>query len=221
MITPKSYLKWMLICIGGLVLMDLLRLVSVVYLQRDYVFGLIQLFHMGEEANVPTWFSSVNLLGLSYFMYKALPLFGDRVRAARCLMIGTVFLSLDETAQLHEKMSPLLERLVQFNGLLRYPWVLAGLVAFLGFCWLTVKVCSQIPRALRPILYIGGLVFFVSCLGLEAIEGIVAHYHTEDYLPYQLIQTVEEAGEMVGITLMAYGFLRFAQTAPQGTIHET
>lgn len=218
---PNLYLRWALACIGVLLVMDLLCILSVTFLDKDYVFGLISLFQLGSEANIPTWFSSVNLLYLSLCIYQARVHLPAKAKQAWALIAFTIFLSMDETAEIHEKVSHLLARMIEFHPLLRYPWVVAGLFFFIAFAWLLLNLCAGIPRRFRRVITTGVLVYFSSCLGLEVVEGVWAHYHGEGHVVYQLLMTLEEIGEILGVTLMAYGFGLTARAPHEGTEHET
>jgi hypothetical protein len=67
---------------------------------RDYVFGIVPMFDFYEEHNIPTYFSSINLLLTAGLLYAIAELVARTSRKMaipwRVLCFGFVFMSIDE-----------------------------------------------------------------------------------------------------------------------------
>ena len=118
-----------------------------------YAYGLVPLFDLSREANVPTWLSSALLLLCSV----ALTVVGIRLRAAGVagarwwLVLATVFClaSLDETANLHELLSRQARR--EFQPGFGQLWVLVLGPPALAFMAVYARfLARQDPRVRRP-----------------------------------------------------------------------
>lgn len=105
----------------------------------------IELFDVYGEGNVPTWYSSSALLLCS--MLLAVISIGERQVSDRGYVLHWrglagifLLLSLDETAQLHDKVDAALDRVYDFGGFLTYAWVIPAaallfilMLTYLGF----------------------------------------------------------------------------------------
>lgn len=91
---------------------------------HDFVYGLSPLVDLDNEANLPTWFSSAQLLaaGLISFLIHVDRRGAGEKFAVHWVGLGFVmlYLSLDETAGLHELMSLPLRELFGFDGFLHH-----------------------------------------------------------------------------------------------------
>lgn len=173
----------------------------------------IRLAWVDGEGNIPAWYSA-SLLLLCSLLLAAIAIGhrqhgGSRVFYWLILSLIFAFLSLDETAQLHElSIRPLRERL-QVTGLLYYPWIIpaAVLVALLaGAYW---RFLMNLPARTRRLFVIAGSVFLAGAIGTEAISGMHASFHSEDTLTYHLIVTLEEMLEMAGVVVFIYALMDY------------
>ena len=104
--TPTKIAVWLGTIITCLVLADIGVLFSTYYLGHGRIFGLVGLFHLNREANIPTLFSTFQLLlasGLLSIIAVARKNQGERDYLYWLgLATGFLFLSIDEGAQIHE-----------------------------------------------------------------------------------------------------------------------
>ena len=188
-------------------------LISRFYFGHDYVRGLVPLFDFVVEANLPTWFSSIILAIAS--MLLALITGTERAVGGRFVrhwaVLSVVFavLSLDEIAQLHEKMMAPSREFFGASGLLYFAWVIpAGFfVLILGavyFRWLIA-----LPRHTRRLFVVAALVFIGGALGLELFEGQLSESGRYFDATYMVLVTIEESAEMLGVIVFVYALAQY------------
>lgn len=157
-----------------------------------------------SEGNLPTWFATMLLAGSSLLCLvigrSRADVGATSSRQWLGLSLVMLFMCIDEAASIHEKVGLLL-RPLNFSGPFYFAWVIpwSGLVLVVGvlfwqFLW-------QLPSADRRNMLWAGGVFVAGALGLEFIEGLVASAQVEADLRYELIATMQEAIEMIGIIL--------------------
>lgn len=167
------------------------------------------LWDLDAEANVPTWFASVQLaliavlLALLAFAWRE----RSRLETAALAVAGAAVaaLSLDELVGIHEKLGRGLEELLGGRESTAFdatgPWVAVAAPLFLLLFAVAAHLLRRVyhgrHRATR--LCLGGTaLFFVSFAGIELIAN---------FLPGGDDDTVlfEETGEMAGATLFLWG----------------
>jgi hypothetical protein len=175
--------------------------------------SVIRLVWLDGECNIPSWFSSCLLLVAS----SLLALIGIAERRQRAEFTGRwlvlslifAFLSLDETAQLHELSIIPLRNTFHTTGLLLYPWIIpAGVaVAILGLSYL--RFLAKLPTRTRWLFVAAGITYVGGAIGFEALSGSQASLGGEHTLAYHLTITVEELLEMTGVVVFIYGLLDY------------
>ena len=169
------------------------------------------MFLLDYEANVPNWFSTLQLafvalvwLTIAQAARNANP--PDRRLAAAAFLIfgAAVFGSLDEVAQVHEKIG-----LYTMDA--RFPrtgyWLFLYLPILLT---LTVAVVALIGRQLwlrrRALAWIvaGGMLYLLSAGGLELMLNFIAWGGTDELIQLHL----EETGELLGVWMILWGSLQ-------------
>lgn len=180
---------------------------------REVKESVIRLAWVDEEGNIPAWYSASLFLLCSFLL--ATTAAAERQRQSRyavgwlILSLVFVYLSLDESAQLHELSIPPLRHLFNPTGALYYPWIVpAGIcvaLLLLGY-W---KFLTRLPARTRWLFLVAGAVFVGGAIGVEAVSGKHASLHGEENLTYHLIITVEELFEMSGLVLFIYALLDY------------
>jgi hypothetical protein len=168
----------------------------------DQTSDLLRQFDTGDEANVPTWFSSMLWLtaaGLAGAVGAAGRRLGE-ANGSRWLLLalGFALLSLDEAGQLHEEtVGPLMDAVKDVTGLGQTPARLLAvavvgiaLVAIAAWLWPWLRT---LPRPLFQRLVLAGAVFVSGSLVLEVIARLA---DTKYLSPF------EELGEMIGVALL-------------------
>jgi hypothetical protein len=198
--------------------------------------SLARLFNVGEEANIPTYYSSFILLISSMLLAiiaGAKKRRGERY-ALHWAVLSIIFLgmSLDETAQIHETSGYVFETLAREytgftpSGFLYSSWVIPGIVFVLVVGLAYLPFLAHLPRKTCLLFLIAGFLYVGGAVGLEMIGGkIVSAYGWENWEDWKSVadssnmvgakvlanieQHAEELLEMLGVTVFIYALLSY------------
>jgi hypothetical protein len=169
-------------------------------------------FNLSRERNIPTYFSSLNLAfaGLLLGVIAGVKKRADDKYAGHWGVLALIFLflSLDETAGLHEWLADPMDRVVTPAGIFYYSWVAAAIPLLLLFAVSYFKFLLHLPRKSQILFALAGVVYISGALGFELFEGWYADLKSVD-LTYRAIATVEDIIEMVGVLLFIYALLHY------------
>jgi hypothetical protein len=187
--------------------------------QVDAWKAVMRLFDVNSEGNVPTWFSSMLLMGCA-LAAALLAALGRRAggRDARywvALAAVLSLLSLDEAAGLHERLGgPAAEVLGDATrGPLHFAWVVPGLVLALVVGLAFLRFVVRLPPSTRRLVVTAAALYLTGAVALEAIGGIVLE-DQGDRAAYLLVTAAEEGLEMAGSVLLLYAALRLLRLRP-------
>ena len=168
----------------------------------------VGLLSVDAEANVPTWLSTALLLTAGLALWGAGVVArrsGDRWhRHWTFLAVVFCYLSLDELAQIHERLSRIVARVLPTHGFLAFGWVLvaAPLVAALGLAYL--RFLAALWHPVGRLFVLAGAVYVGGALGVEMLSGWIYDGVGEVTVGYVLASTAEELMEMLGVALFLY-----------------
>jgi hypothetical protein len=166
------------------------------------------LLKLGEESNLPTWLSSIQLFTIAAVLVPLAYRDIDRERrgswALALVPIFFAVLSLDEAATLHERLGSWLTTEFEIGADLRSgPWIF--LFAPLAAVFAVVAALQIRPylkghrRAIR--LAVGGAAIYgLAAVGLE----VAANFVVEDSFVHRSLAFSEEIGELAGVNLMLW-----------------
>lgn len=182
---------------------------------HDQVYGLVPLFYVDDEQNIPALFSVLLLAGAAFLLtiitvLKRQHRDRDTVRWA-ILAAGFLVMAFDEACSLHEKLIPPMKRLLGKGtlGVFYFAWVIPGfaVVAMVGLFYL--GFLFRLPRRARAAFVLAATLFLGGVLGLELIGGRYAERHGSQNLTYSMLSTVEESLEMAGVIVFIYALLDY------------
>ncbi|WP_176611629.1 hypothetical protein [Actinomadura sp. WMMB 499] len=175
--------------------------------------GLRRLFNIGSESNLATWWNSLLLLAVAGTALLA-ALLTERGAAGRgpgrttwlALAAVTAWLSIDETVQVHERLTGVGKAWADGLGMSvpTYAWVLPGAAMALAGVLAAVLWARGLPRDQRLGLLGALAVYITGALVVEAFNGWVNRRGAEEI--YAIGTTIEEGMEM-GACLLALAVL--------------
>ncbi len=183
--------------------------------------GLVPLFFMKSENSIPTWYSSFMLLLCSALL--AVIFFAKRNNGDRhvyhwgVLSIIFLYLSVDEGAQIHERISRLgrmflkgygLDPNTVLYGFLTHAWIApyAGLVIL--FVLFYFRFFLALPARQR-FLFLAAATFYVGgAMGLE----VVKEFYPEEGFTHNAMSSTEEPLEMAGVLVFTYALLEYLRS---------
>lgn len=170
-------------------------------------------FFINNEGNIATFWNTFLLIitsALAFIVASAKLSQKDKYRF-EWLLLGLVFLylSMDESAIIHEKFSILLKNMPDVNGWAHYKWIYAGAAAVLLLMVMFIRFYLHLDlrnKILFPVamgLYLGG------AFGGELFSGHYAQANGTKNIVYMLMTHGEELGEHIGIILMIFTLLTY------------
>ncbi|MFW6078031.1 MAG: hypothetical protein ACODAE_00310 [Gemmatimonadota bacterium] len=212
-ISPRHVLAVLLTGVVVLASASLAGQVSRFFLGHDYVKGLVPLFFVDEEANVPTWYASMLLFTCSLLLASIAVRrrrTGDPfARHWTALAVGFLVMSIDEAAAMHELLNGPLREAFALDGAFYYSWVVAGiaLAAVVGVAYL--PFLAQLPARWRRLFVVAGALYLGGSLGMEMVGSARADAHGVADFTYTMLALGEETLEMLGASLFIYALLTY------------
>jgi hypothetical protein len=203
-LTPRALLA---VFVPAIVLLNVANAIAVfLYRHRHHHGGrFFQEFSLDREANVPSWFSSALLLTaaglLALVALDALTRKAPWRRHWAGLSVVFVVLSLDETAEIHERIGSWLRAHLNLHGPLHYGGVVPALALALLVGITYVRFLRALPRRTLLGILVAAAIYITGAAGVEAASGWWAEAHGSRSTALLLVSTVEENLEMVGTLL--------------------
>lgn len=221
-LAPKKILKILLGITSLLTLLNIYALYLRFFPERYRVYSAlhelildiyIDRFSMNTEMNIPTYFSTLILLFASCLLFviaKRKKAQKDRFRI-HWAGLGWILLlfSIDEFTAMHERLSKLFKAFPDFNGLFFFKWVIPGIIFVALFALLYLLFFLHLEGKYKLLFLASAILFFGGALGFEIIGGRFANYNDTRNFSFQMIATVEEVLEMVGVSLLIYSLLDY------------
>jgi hypothetical protein len=167
-------------------------------------------FDLNADVSIPSWFASIKLFAIAALLYGA-SAFRQQAVSRGLLTIGALgflFLSIDESARVHEKITAV-ARMLEFDWLLiagQGAWitVYAAFGALLTILYgpALLRLSKRFPR--EAAIGAAGAVIFIA--GAVAVE-IVGYTLAPDSAAYRLGVAFEEWFELIGVSTILYGTL--------------
>jgi hypothetical protein len=181
---------------------------------HDTAWGLIPLFYVDTENNIPSYFSAAQLL-IAALLLGAIAFIKQRTHAQyrtrwNLLAFTFLYLSIDEAAGLHEMTIGPMRRVMGSwaTGFLYYAWVVPGAVAAVVFGLAYLKLLREFPDRLRRLVVLAAMLFTGGSIGMELIGGWYFDRYGQTLLS-SMLATVEEGAEMAGVTVFIYALLAY------------
>ncbi len=181
----------------------------------DYMLGIMPLFDLYEESNIPTWFSSILLFSASLLLVVITMIKKELNSKEKTYWGGLaaifVLLSLDEIAQLHELSGKILGMFGRGTGIFYNMWVIVAGVVLVVFAALYFKFWWSLPQPTKKLFLIAALIYIGGAVGFEMLESLVHGSAMAKYIN-PLFVAIEESMEMGGIILFIYTLLRYIKS---------
>ena len=189
--------------------------VTAIQTGHDRIFGLLPLFDLDREGNIPTFFSAVLLLGAGLLCGFAGLLDGQRGGRERnywrALCVIFAYLAIDEASLIHElTIEPMHHLIGNLGPAFRFAWVIPAIVLVGIGGLLFLRFFLRLPPPIRTRVAIAAIMFVGGSIGFEIISGgyLGAHPGGERNAAYILIFTTEESLEMFGMIVFINALLR-------------
>ncbi|MEM6314712.1 MAG: hypothetical protein AAF743_11520 [Planctomycetota bacterium] len=159
----------------------------------------VQLFDLDAEQNVPTWWSTIQLMWVSMLLLNFVDLQRRAGRHARWALIaafGFAMLSLDEMVGLHERVA------ARYGSQLKVAALATAVPLLIGVFFVGRMALKDLTRD-RRVLHLVIVGFAVYVLGFAVVDEL-GEFVERDTLLWRIEVLCEETLEMVGITILAW-----------------
>lgn len=211
-LAPKSVFLTLLAIIFMLLIANILGIISKFFLGYGSVKGLVPLFNFNTEKNIPTLFSVVLLL-ISALLFLIIANHHKKLQQSYWPWAGLsaifLFLSIDEIAVLHERLSGSLHETLDTSGVFFFAWIIPYGLALVVLGLVYLNFLRQLPSRTRNLLILSGAIFVTGAIGFEMLGGQHADQYGYKTFVYSIFYTFEELFEMLGVTLLIYTLLLY------------
>ncbi len=213
---PKRVATLLLFVVLCLALASFAGQISKYFLGHDTVLGLVNVFQLDWEHNIPTWFSSSMLLVCGLLL--GMVAFTRRVEGARYaahwtgLSIIFLYMSLDEAIMIHEKWYKPLDALLGSGDFFYQGWIIPVVLLVVAFALTYLRFLAHLPTRTRRVFIVAGFIYVAGALGMEIVSGGYMVRHGRENMTYQMLASVEEILEMLGVVVFVYALLSYLQS---------
>jgi hypothetical protein len=205
------------ILLSAIFILLCLNTMGIIYLY-NYEVGsmasrIITWVHFDREANIPTFYSAVNLVLASLLLLTTFGLSrrkGDNYLGWLGLGIVFMFLAFDEAASLHEALIGISQRTFNTSGYLYYAWFIPYVAGLIILVLIYIPFLKKLPKRTFWLFAVSGAIFLAGAVGFEMIGGKVVQDQGFSGL-YAVCSTLEETLEMVGIALFIFSILDYLE----------
>lgn len=172
---------------------------------------LVLLFNINRESSIPTWYASLLLFGCAVLLgligqVQSLHQPGQR-RYWRGLAVIFLFLSIDEAAEIHERLTEPLQMMFGASGPLYFAWMIAYIPLVVVFGLVYFRFWLNLPARTRRLFLLSGVLYLGGAIGVEMIGANIWYQDGGTSLYYSTIGTIEEFFEMLGAATLIYTLL--------------
>lgn len=175
--------------------------------------NIIKWFDFNLENNAPTWFSVI-ILAFSAVLLFIIYTHQKQQQKKNffywlVLSIIFVFLSMDESVQVHEEVARIMRPSVgeSMNGFLYWAWVVPYSLFVIVTGVFFLRFVLSLPAATRNLFFIAGFMYISGALLLEFPEGYFYKVYGLDHIYNRILYCIEELFEMGGVVIFIYALL--------------
>ena len=198
--------------------------IAMPYVFEGFEHGLVRflfsLFFLDGEGNVPAIFSTwLFLLNAVIFLivWKAACQAGDSQKIWLFLSSVFVFLALDESISIHERLINPLRQALDATGIFYYTWIIPYGIGVVLLSIFAIPVFWRMQKRIRFWFGLSAVTYLVATIGLEMISGkYLVMMNEQKDIVWIFMVTVEESLEMVGLILLVYAQLSLLRNKYNG-----
>jgi len=185
------------------------------YILEGFEHGLVRLlfslFFLDGEGNLPalfsTWLFLINAV-LFLIVWKAARLAGDSHKIWLFLAGVFIFLALDESISIHERLIDPLREALGAGGIFYYAWIIPYGIGVVLLAIVAIPVFWRMQKRIRFWFGLSAATYLFAAIGMEMISGkYLTMMNEKKDIVWILMMTVEESLEMVGLIMLVYALL--------------
>lgn len=171
------------------------------------------------EKNLPTFFSALILCFAALLLALIATLKGNAKDSFfihwSVLSIIFLYLSVDEMVGIHEAFEEFIKMFIDPGGIIHFIWVIPGTIFILIFAISFFRFFQHLPSDTKKGFLIAAVIYVGAALGFEFVEGWYKDTYgirdANNFIKpvYQMMVTLEESLEMVGVVIFIYTLLQY------------
>lgn len=171
-----------------------------------------KIFNFNTEKNLPTLYSALNLL-LSSLLLMIISRSKKNNKKSyiswSILSFIFFFLALDEGVTIHERLNDIVRNYLEGAGTLYSLWMLPYTILVLLFVAAYLRFWMSLPDQYRKLFLISGILYVGGALGINMVGGAYGVLNGSDTIIYNLLTTLEESLEMLGVIIFNFSLLSY------------
>jgi len=183
--------------------------------QHREIWRLVKIFDLTYERNIPAIFSTFLLVCASFLLgriaYRKFQVKDHFSLHWPILSLIFILLALDEFQEIHEGIDDLIKNTFNSETLFAQNWVYSGLIIITLFSLFYWKFFTHLPSFTRRGIFLSGVIYVGSALGLEIIGSAYVETYGLLEFPYLFLTTLEETLEMIGIIIFIYTLMAYLE----------
>lgn len=213
LLEPKRVTRYFGLVIVLLLVAHLGAQFSIFVLGYDNVFGLIHMFSLNAENNIPAFYATFSLVFCSVLL--ALIALGKKSTGGRYALHWAglsaifLFLGMDESLSFHESTTVPLRKSLNTSGILFYAWIIPYSIALLIFLFVYLRFLIDLKKETRNQFILAGVIYVAGAMLFEIPGGLYDAEFGRHNPVYALISTIEELLEMGGVLLFIYALTSY------------
>ncbi|MFH2107161.1 MAG: hypothetical protein ABII93_00685 [Chrysiogenia bacterium] len=217
---PGKITLFLMLVVAFLITASLIGQYSTYFKGDGHLQGFVPQFNLDREMNIPTWFSSACFLFAALLLWQlGVAAVGVSRKYWRGLSMVFIYLSLDETAAIHETAVEPMRHLFNARGLLYFSWVILGAFFVTVLAILYCRFLLSQPKFTRNLFFFSAGLFIVGTLGMEMIGGRHVEIYGSNNFTYALIANCEESLELIGLVVFLYALMDLLQKRQRTAKH--
>ena len=119
-----------------------------------------------------------------------------------------LYLSYDEAAQVHERLINPMRELLRAGGVFYFAWVIPATAGLLVIGAIYLRFVLALPPQVRKLFVLSAAVYVSGAFGTEMVGGYMRDSRADLWTAYQVIVTIEETLELLGMMLFSTAILK-------------
>lgn len=178
--------------------------------------GLVPLFDMDQEQNLPTFFSTF-LAVIASSLLLMIGLVRKQMQRRWGLWIGLsavfLFVGIDDFVGIHEQLSRPIRSYMPTNDLLYFAWIIPYCLLVMLLAGIYGRFVFEMPVGIRNGLLLAATLFLAGSLGFEVLEDqlLAAGFFSKSAF-YGVLTTVEESLELAGLIVFIHTLMNYIES---------
>ena len=181
-----------------------------------YEFGLDFLSHefdLNAEQNIPTYFNTL-LLVISAALFGIIAAhkrgIKDKFRYHwTFLALLFLYLSVDETAVIHEKLIKPIRAAIGIGNWFYFAWVVPAIIVLAVLALAYITFFLHLSTRFKILFFTSLFIYFAGAVGGEMLSGHFAEILGQRSFAFAVISSLEEAVELGGASLLIFALLKY------------